>query len=104
MQWNWSDQLIFVTLHLAHLVRSSIPRMTSLSLLCSVVYYTYNLEVRNADIKTLIHISVPHNSDVCDEESPQITLRESKHGVTFIYSHCKLFNHIRCTIVNFISI
>lgn len=44
-------------------------------LLLFIVYYTYNLEVRNADIEALIHICVPYNANISNEECPQITLR-----------------------------
>lgn len=38
------------------------------------MYYSYNLEVRNADIEALVHICMPHNPNIGDEESPKITL------------------------------
>ena len=43
-----------------------------------LVFYTYNLEVRNADIEALIHIGMPHNPNIGDEESAKITLKERK--------------------------
>ena len=60
------------------------------------MYYTYNLEVRNADVEALIHISMPHNPNICDEESPKIALKERKpimmKSIKSDYSHSKLFN------------
>lgn len=39
----------------------------------SFVYYTYNLKVGNADV----HIGMPNNLNISDEEGPQITLQDT---------------------------
>lgn len=35
---------------------------------------TYNLKIRNADIEALVHVGVPHDPNISDEESSQVTL------------------------------
>lgn len=53
-----------------------------------LVYCTYNLKVRNADIEALIHIGMPHNPNIGDKEGSKVTLRERKsrkrNSVTYI--------------------
>lgn len=43
-----------------------------------LVYYTYDLQVRNADIKALVHIGVPHNPNIGDKEGSKVSLKERK--------------------------
>lgn len=45
---------------------------------CYLVYHTYNLKVRNADVEALVHVGVPHNPDIGDKEGSEITLKERK--------------------------
>lgn len=41
------------------------------------MYHAYNLKVRNADIEALIHIGVPHNPNIGDEEGSEVTLKKN---------------------------
>ena len=37
---------------------------------------SHHLQIWDADVEGLIHVGVPHQSDVCDEKRPQITLQK----------------------------
>lgn len=49
---------------------------------------TYNLEIRNADVKTLIHIGMPYNPNIGDKEGPKIPLKEQQRHQNYV-SHIK---------------
>lgn len=75
-------------IHVQHFILGSCCSLKSLRTgpLLLFSYYTYNLEVRNADIEALVHIGVPHNPNICDKESPKIALKGRKHQQQ--WSHC----------------
>lgn len=62
------------------------------------MYCTHNLKERNADIEALIHIGMPHNPNIGDEEGSKITLKERKPTSVkekeLSDSYCKLINII----------
>lgn len=37
--------------------------------------FTYNLKVRNADIEALVHVGMPNNPNVSDEEGSKVSLK-----------------------------
>lgn len=68
-----------------------------LYILTQAIFFTYNLEVRNADVEALIHISMPHNPNISNKEGSKVTLNERKvklneHTVKSISSNDQSFS------------
>lgn len=40
-------------------------------------YFTYNLQIGNADIEALIHVGMPHNPNIGNKKGSKITLKDA---------------------------